>query len=234
MKEHLNGAVAKVLKRLHYPLDVMLLCVRWYVAYPLSLRHLEEMMAERGIPVDHSTVHRWAIKLLPVLEKAFRRCKRTVGKSWRMDETYVKVRGEWRYLYRAVDKAGQTVDFLLRARRDKTAARRYFEKSIDQNGEPETVTLDKSGANLAALQALNAERATPIRIRQNKYLNNLIEQDHRAIKRRTRPMLGLKNFRCARILLGGIEVMHMIKKGQMKSAGKIRPSAAQQFYSLAT
>ncbi|TDY16711.1 DDE superfamily endonuclease [Paraburkholderia sp. BL6665CI2N2] len=128
----------------HYPLDVMLLCVRWYVAYPLSLRHLEEMMAERGIPVDHSAVHRWAIKLLPVLEKAFRRCTRTVGKSWRMDETYVRVRGEWRYLYRAVDKAGQTVDFLLRARRDKTAARRYFEKSIDQNGEPETVTVDKS------------------------------------------------------------------------------------------
>lgn len=234
MKENLNGAVAKVLKRRHYPLDVMLLCVRWYVAYPLSLRHLEEMMAERGIAVDHSTVHRWAIKLLPVLEKAFRHCKRAVGKNWRMDETYVRVRGEWRYLYRAVDKAGQTVDFLLRARRDKAAARRYFEKSIDQNGEPETVTVDKSGANLAALQALNAERETPFRIRQNKYLNNLIEQDHRAIKRRTRPMLGFKNFRCARILLGGIELMHMIKKGQMESAGKNRPSAAQQFYSLAT
>src|SRR6202521_3790844 len=96
--------IARVLMCLHYPLDVMLLCVRWYVAYPLSLRHLEEMMAERGIAVDHSTVHRWAIKLLAELEKAFRRCKRAVGKSWRMDETYVKVRGEWKYLYRAVDK----------------------------------------------------------------------------------------------------------------------------------
>jgi putative transposase len=202
----LSPAVAKVLKRLHYPLEIMLVCVRWYVAYPLSLRNLEEMMAERGIAVDHSTVHRWAIKLLPVLEKAFRRCKRPVGKSWRVDETYVKVKGQWKYLYRAVDKAGNTVDFLLRARRDKEAARRYFEKAIDQNGAPDTVTIDKSGANLAGLHAVNAERETPIKIRQVKYLNNIVEQDHRAIKRRKRPMLGFKTFRCARILLGGIAV----------------------------
>ena len=179
----LNPAVAEVLKRLHYPLDVILTCVRWYVAYPLSLRHLEEMMAERGVSVDHSTVHRWSIKLLPVLEKAFRRRKQPVGKSWRMDETYIRVEGEWRYLYRAVDKDGNTVDFLLRAHRDKTAARRYFEKSIAQNGVPETVTIDKSGANLAALEAINNDSETPIEIRQSKYLNNLIEQDHRAIKR---------------------------------------------------
>jgi transposase-like protein len=144
MKQNLNPAVAKVLKRLHYPLDVILLCVRWYVAYPLSLRHLEQMMAERGISVDHSTVHRWTLKLLPALEKTFRRCKRTVGRSWRMAETYIRVRGEWKYLYRAVDKAGNTIDFLLRANRDKVAARRYFEKAIAQNGEPETVTIDKS------------------------------------------------------------------------------------------
>jgi putative transposase len=228
----LDPGVARVLKRLHYPLEVMLTCVRWYVAYPLSLRHLEEMMAERGIAVDHSTVHRWAIKLLPVLEKAFRRCKRAVGKSWRMDETYVKVRGEWRYLYRAVDKEGNTVDFLLRARRNKAAAQRYFEKSIRQNGVPETVTIDKSGANLAALHAVNAERDTPIKIRQVKYLNNVVEQDHRAIKRITRPMLGFKDFRCARIILSGIEVMHMIRKGQMKTENGTHPSAAEQFYSM--
>src|ERR1700690_220023 len=226
----LNPAVARVLKRLHYPLDVILTCVRWYVAYPLSLRHLEETMAERGIAVDHSTVHRWAIKLLPVLEKAFRRHKRPVGKSWRVDEAYVKVKGHWKDLYRAVDKAGQTVDFLLRAHRDKAAAQRYFEKSIDQNGEPETITIDKSGSNLAALEALNAQRSTPIEVRQNKYLNNIIEQDHRAINRRARPMLGFKTFRCAGILLGGIELMHMIKKGQMIGTGQ---TAAEQFYSLA-
>ena len=229
----LNPAVARVLKRLHYPLDVILTCVRWYVAYPLSLRHLEEMMAERGVDVDHSTVHRWAIKLLPVLEKAFRRRKRPVGKSWRMDETYIRVKGEWRYLYRSVDRDGNTIDFLLCAHRDKTAARRYFEKLIAHNGVPETVTLDKSGANLAALEAINVDRERPIKIRQSKYLNNLVEQDHRAIKRRTRPMLGFKTFRCARILLGGIELMHMIAKGQAQCARGTHPSTADQFYDLA-
>src|SRR5471032_351329 len=197
----LNPAVARVLKRLHYPLDVMLMCVRWYVAYGLSVRNLEEMMAERGIQVDHSTVHRWAIKLLPVLEKAFGRHKRPVDRSWRVDETYIKVKGHWKYLYRAVDKAGNTVDFLLRAHRDKSAARRYFEKAIDRNGAPETVTMDKSGANLAALQAINAERETPIKVRQVKYVNNIVEQDHRVIKRRIGPMMGFKDFRCARIIL---------------------------------
>src|SRR5258705_3567671 len=192
------------------------------------------MMAERGIAADHSTVHRWAIKLLLVLEKAFRHHKRPVGKSWKMDETYIRVKGEWRYLYRAVDKDGNTVDFLLRAKRDKVAARRFYEQSIAQNGVPETVTIDKSDANLAALHSVNAERETPIKIRQSKYLNNLVEQDHRVIKRRTRPMLGLQNFRCARILLAGIELMHMIAKGQMKCARGIQLSGADQFYDLAT
>jgi putative transposase len=176
MRQTLTPALARVFKRLHYPLDVMLMCVRWYVAYGLSVRNLEEMMAERGIEVDHSTVHRWAVKMLPVLEKAFRRHKRAVGRSWRVDETYIKIKGKWKYLYRAVDKAGHTVDFLLRAHRDKAAAQRYFEKSIDQNGEPETITIDKSGSNLAALEALNAQRDTPIKIRQNKYLNNITGQ----------------------------------------------------------
>ena len=227
----LQPGIAKVMKRLHHPLDVILLCVRWYVAYSLSLRNLEEMMAERGVEVDHSSVHRWVIKLVPLFEKAFRKHKRPVGKGWRMDETYVKMRGQWKYLYRAVDKAGNTVDFLLRAHRDKAAARCYFEKAIDRNGAPETVTMDKSGANLAALQGINAERETPIRVRQVKYLNNIVEQDHRAIKRRTRPMMGFKNFRCARIILSGIETMHMIRKGQMADDGVTRTAAAQ-FYSL--
>jgi putative transposase len=227
----LSPTVAKVLKRLHYPLEIMFVCVRWYVAYPLSLRNLEEMMAERGFEVDHSSVHRWVIKLVPLFEKAFRKHKRPVGKSWRMDETYVKVRGQWKYLYRAVDKAGNTVDFLLRAHRDKAAAGRYFEKAIDRNGAPEIVTMDKSGANLAALQAINAKRETPIKIRQVKYLNNIVEQDHRAIKRRTRPMMGFKDFRCARIILSGIEIMHMIRKSQMTDDGVARTAAAQ-FYSL--
>src|ERR1700687_3299671 len=128
-----------------------------------------------------------------------------------MDESYVKLKGKWKYFYRAVDKAGKTIDFLLTAKRDKAAARRFFENAIGQNGSPETVTVDKSGANLAALHAVNAERETPIEIRQVKYLNNVVEQDHRAIKRITRPMLGFNGFRCARIILSGIEVMHMIR-----------------------
>jgi putative transposase len=138
---------------------------------------------------------------------------------------------QWRYLYRAVDKAGNTVDFLLRAHRDKAWARRYVEKTIEKNGEPETVTIDKSGSNLAALHALNAEREQPIKIRQNRYLNNIMEDDHRAIKRRTRPMMGFKDFRCAHIILCGIETMHMITKGQMKSRATIQ-TPAEQFYSL--
>ena len=232
LRKTLPAGIGEVLKRLHYPLDVILLCVRWYVAYSLSLRNLEEMMAERGIGVDHSTVHRWVIRFVPLFEKVFRRHKRPVGKSWRMDETYVKVKGQWKYLYRAVDKAGNTVDFLLRAHRDKAAARRYFEKAIDQNGEPETITVDKSGANLAALEALNAGRPTPIKVRQNKYLNNIVEQDHRAIKRIIKPMMGFKDFRCARIILAGIEVMHMIRKGQMRDE-RVAATTAEQFYSLA-
>ena len=99
-------ALRKVIRRMHYPLEVMLTCVRWYAAYPLSLRHIEEMMAERGVFVDHATVHRWAIKILPILAAVFRRHKRPVDTSWRMDETYIKVGGEWKYLYRAVDRAG--------------------------------------------------------------------------------------------------------------------------------
>ena len=137
MRQVLNPEVGKVSKRLHHPLDVILLCVRRYSFYPLSLRHVEEMKAERGISVDHSTVHRWVIMLLPILEKAFRRTKRQVGTSWRMDETYLRVKGEWKYLYRAVNKVGISVDFLLRAHCDKAAARRFFEQAFERNSKPE-------------------------------------------------------------------------------------------------
>ena len=122
----INSTLRKVLKRLHYPLEVMLVCVRWYVAYPLSLRHIEEIMQERGVFVDHTTVHRWAIKVLPVLAYICGRRKRPLNNSWRLDETYIKVAGQWKYLYRTVDKFGDTVDFLLTAKRDKAAARRFL------------------------------------------------------------------------------------------------------------
>ena len=132
-------------KGMRFPIDLVLVCIRWYAAYPLSYRHLEEMMEERGVSVDHSSINRWAIRFLPLLEQAFRKHKRPVGSSWRMDETYIKVKGVWKYLYRAVDKEGKTVDFLLTARRDKAAALRFFEKTMKANGVPEKVAMDKSG-----------------------------------------------------------------------------------------
>ena len=224
--------IRKAFKRLHYPVDVIAQCVRWYLAYALSLRDLEEMMAERGILVDHSTLYRWIIRLTPLLNKAFRRDKRAVGARWRMDETYIKVKGQWKYLYRAVDSSGQTIDFLLTAKRDAAAALRFFRKAIRLHGEPELVTIDKSGANTAALAALNAEKAKDdaITVRQQKYLNNLVEQDHRNIKRRIRPMLGFKSFRRAQGVLAGIEVVAMIRKGQYQHPQGDGLSPAEQFY----
>ena len=125
--------IRKTFKRLHYPVDVIAQCVRWYLAYALSLRDLEEMMAARGMLVDHSTLYRWIIRLTPLLNKAFRRYKRAVGVRWRMDETYIKVKGQWKYLYRAVDSSGQTIDFLLTAKRDAAAALRFFRNAIRQH-----------------------------------------------------------------------------------------------------
>lgn len=227
--------IQNAFKRLHYPVDIIAQCVRWYLAYALSLRNLEEMMAERGITVDHSTLHRWVIRLVPLLDKAFRRHKRAVGRRWRMDETYINIKGQWKYLYRAVDSAGQTIDFLLTARRDAAAALRFFRKAIRHYGEPEVVTIDKSGANTTALATVNVNKSEEeiITIRQNKYLNNLIEQDHRNIKRRIRLMLGFKSFRRAQTLLAGIELLHMIRKGQYQHRQSEGLSPAEQFYCLA-
>ena len=190
-------------------------------------------MEERGVFVDHSSINRWAIRFLPLLEKVFRKHKRPVGGSWRMDETYIKVKGVWNYLYRAVDKEGKTVDFLLTAKRDKAAAMRFFDKAMKASVVPEKVTLDKSGANKAAMDGINAGRETLILVRQVKYLNNIVEQDHRAIKRVTKPMLNFKSFRAARNVLAGIELMHMIRKGQLLLEGCIKLTFADQFYALA-
>ena len=218
--------------------DIILWGVRWYVAYPISYRQLEEMMQERGVEVDHSSLNRWVLKFTPALDQAFRQRKRSVGRSWRMaldqplDETYISVKVQWKYLYLAVDKAGRTVDFLLTAKRDRKAASRFLRKAIDQCGVPQKITIDKSGANTAAVESYNVEQESGIELRQVKYLNNIVEQDHRAVKRMTRPMLGFKSFWSAAITLAGIELMHMIRKGQLKGSGKSCP--AQQFYSLAT
>ncbi|MGJ0638379.1 IS6 family transposase [Xenorhabdus bovienii] len=205
--------IRKAFKRLHYPVDIIAQCVRWYLAYALSLRNLEEIMAESGVVVDHSTLHRWVIRLIPLLDKAFRRHKRTVGRRWRMDETDIKIKGQLKYLYRAVDSNGQTIDFLLTAKRDAAPALRFFRKAIRHHDEPEVVTLDKSVANTAALATLNADKPDEetITVRQSKYLNNLVEQDHRNIKRRVRPMLGFKSFRRAQTILTDIELVHCLR-----------------------
>src|SRR5690349_736469 len=170
------------LKGSQFEREIILWGVRWYVAYPLSYRQLEEMMSERGVTVDHSTLNRWVIKYAPEVEKAFRRRQCRVGRSWRMDETYVKIKGNWAYLYRAVDKDGFTIDFLLTPNRDRDAAEAFLHKAIRTQGLPEKVTIDQSGSNTAAIHHYNRTHKTSIVIRQCKYLNNIIEQDHRTVK----------------------------------------------------
>jgi putative transposase len=220
-------------KGMRFPIDVILVCIRWYAAYPLSYRHLEQIMEERGVSVDHSSINRWAIRFLPLIEKMARKHKRPVGGSWRMDETYIKVKGAWKYLYRSVDKQGKTVDFLLTEKRDMAAAKRLLDKAMRANGDPNKVAMDKSGANKAAIDAINAGRDVPILVRQVKYLNNIVEQDHRAIKRVTRPMLNFKSFRSASSVLAGIDLMHMIRKGQFEINGAKVMSFADQFSAIA-
>lgn len=223
-------------KGYRFPKDVILLSVRWYLRYQLSYRDLEEMFAERGAGPCHTSVFRWVQRFTPELIAAFRTRKSQVGGRWRLDETYVKVNGKARYLYRAVDKNGDTVDFLLTARRDRAAARRFLGKAIQGNGAPTLIHIDKSGANTAGINDYNRDRggwAADIEIRQCKYLNNIVEQDHRNIKRRIRPMLGFKSFWTARVVLGGIELVHMLRKGQLASGGRPSASPAQAFYGLA-
>ena len=221
-------------KGVHFPQDIMLMGVRWYLAYPLSYRHVEELMAECGVRLDHATIQRWVVKYSPLLEKALHRRKRPVWVSWRLDETYIRVKGQWRYPYRAVDKYGQTIDFLLTEHRDKGAALRFLKKALRRNGVPETITIDGSGANEAAIKSYNKEHGTIMKIRQIQYFNNVVAQDHRAIKRVTRPMLGFKAFEATQATLTGIELMHMIKKKQMVIEARDEGlTAAELFYSLA-
>jgi putative transposase len=220
-------------KGCHFPKDVILRAIRWYTAYPLSYRHVEELMEERGVDVDHATVNRWVVKYSPILEAKFRQTKKPIGKSWRMDETYIRVKGLWVYYYRTVDKENQTIDFYLSPTRDTKAAQAFFEKAIESSGKPEKVNMDKSGANLAGLEQINQglPEDQQIGIRQIKYLNNLIEQDHRGIKRIVKPMLGFKNFFSAAATLAGIELYHMLKKGQ--NMIKETLPVWKQFYALA-
>ena len=201
--------------------EVILWAVRWYLMFPISYRDLELMLLDRGVVVDHTTIFRWIQAYAAELEKRIRPHLRTSNGSWRVDETYVRVKGRWTYLYRAVDSRGQTIDFLLSARRDAAAAKRFFRKALAQphTVNPRTVTVDKNPAYPRAATDMKAdgELWRRSRLRQCKYLNNIVEQDHRRIKRLVRPGLGFGSFRTARRTLAGFEAMAMIRKGQVRN-----------------
>ena len=225
----------------HFDQSLILLCVRWYLAYGLSLRDLMEMMAERGISIDHSTIHRWVVHFSPVLLKQFSRRKRSVGRKWHMDETYIKVRGQWMYLYRAIDSVGDTVEFWFSQHRDLPAAKRFLRKALERHGRPDCIVIDGSQTNREVITSCDAEsrlrdrsrRALKaIRIRMSQYLNNRIEQDHRRSKRRVRPMLGFKSLVTAAVTLAGIEMVHMMRKRQGRFAFNPAPSLKEQFEAI--
>ncbi|MEM9670871.1 MAG: IS6 family transposase [Pseudomonadota bacterium] len=220
----------------HYPKDVILFAVFFYVRYAVSYHDLEEIMKERGVDVDHATLNRWVIEYGPLMAEEAQKRKQQTASSWRMDETYTKVKGRWMYQYRAVDKHGETLDFMLSERRDEEAAEAFFKQAIGNKGIPEKVVIDKSGANQAGLLNVNLLLWylgfwPLIEVLQVKYLNNIIEQDHRFIKKITRPMKGFKAFHSASAAtLQGIEVAHMIRKKQFGQTGL---SPFQQFAALA-
>ncbi len=242
----------------HFEAEIILLCVRWYLRYSLSYRDLEEMMRERGLQVDHTTIYRWVQHYTPDLEKRCRRHLKATTDSWRVDKTYIKVRKIWMYLYRAVDSEGNTLEFLLSPMRDAEAAKRFFDKALHSTagsapGErpseeqveeptawadpnptlsvPRVLTVDKNAAYPKAIAELKAAGILPesVALRQVKYLNNLIEQDHRFIKRRVKPGLGFFSFETAWRTLQGYEMMNMIRKGQIQGVNKGDISAQVTF-----
>ena len=207
-------------KGAQFPSHVILHAVFFYLRYGVSYRDFEEILAERGVQVDHATLNRWVVKYATALASAAQKRKAPTAASWHLDETYVKVRGDWCYLYRAVDRNGQTLDFMLSEHRDEAAALQFLAKAVSSNGLPRTRAIDKSGANTAGLTGMNAALRKvgsdrQIRVYRSKYLNNIVEQDHRGIKRRTRPMMGFKALGSAAATLDGIETAHMIRKGQL-------------------
>src|SRR3954451_6662845 len=210
----------------------ILWAVRWYLMFPISYRDLELMLADRGVTVDHTTIFRCVQTYAPEIEKRIRPHLRTSNGSWRVDETCVRVNGRWTYLYRAVDSRGQTIDFLLSAKRDAEAAKRFFRKALGQphTVNPRTITVDKNPANPCAVEQMkeDGELWRRSRLRQCKFLNNIVEQDHRRVKRLVRPGLGFGGFWTARRTLAGYEAMAMIRKGQLRNIGgrDIRAQAA--------
>jgi transposase-like protein len=208
----------------HFHSDIILLCVRWYLRYPLSYRNLEEMMLERGLLVDHTTVYRWVMAYAPELDKRCRPYLKPTNDSWRVDQTYIEVKGKWKYLYRAVDSLGFTLDFMLSAKRDAQAAERFFRKVLKSSHtqEPRVINVDKNVAYPPAIDELKADQSLTknTELRRVKYLNNIVEQDHRFIKRLVNPRMGFASFNTARRTLRGVEAINMIRKGQVQGVEK--------------
>ena len=219
-------------KHHRFPKSIILQAVYFKLRFTLSYRDVEELLQIMSVEVDHSTIQRWVFKFSPEVEKNMNKRKRQVGSSWRMDETYIKVGGKDRYLYRAVDKFGNTVDFLLTKRRMKGSAQKFLNKAIGNNSKPRVINIDKSGANKSGIRSINRELLTvkKIKIRQCKYLNNIVEQDHRNIKRRISIDTGFKEFESAQRTLAGIEVVNIIRKGQIADS---RKTTFKTFCSLA-
>lgn len=217
----------------HFQPEIILTCTRWYLRYSLSYRDLEEMMSERGLSVDHTTIYRWVQHYPPEIDKRSRPYLKQTNDSWRVDETYVKVKGEWMYLYRAVDSSGQTLDFLLNQTRSTRAAKRFFRKVLGRPNItlPRVINVDKNGCYMGAVRDLKRDGLLPEKCkrRPNQYMNNLVEQDHRFMKRKIRPGLGFGSFPTAWRTIRGYEMMHMIKKGQIEGAERGNIKAQIQF-----
>lgn len=219
--------------RTKYGIDVIMTAIRIYLSYPNSYRDVEEIMKEQGIDVDHTTIYRWIVKYVPRLLNKFRKYKLNVGEKWHLDETYIKVGGVEHYLYRAVDCEGRTIDFKLYKTRNKAAAKRYLAHAIKNNGTPKKVNIDGSLANEAGIKKYNKKHDEEIIITKVKYLNNIVEQDHRNIKRKTRSIQTFKNFYSAQITLAGIEMVKMLKKGQAYIGKLFAQNYIDEFHELA-
>jgi IS6 family transposase len=208
----------------HFQADIILICTRWYLRYALSYRDIEEMMTKRGLSVDHTTIYRWVQEYAPELDKRSRPYLKQTNDSWRVDETYVKVKGQWMYLYRAVDSTSQTLDFLLNQTRSTRAAKRFFRKVLGSPHitAPRVINVDKNPTYIGAVRDLKQDNLLPKRCkrRPSQYMNNIIEQDHRFMKWQIRPGLGFGSFPTAYKTIQGYEVMNMIRKGQMEGIEK--------------
>jgi transposase, IS6 family len=208
----------------HFEGEMILLCVRWYLRYALSYRDVEELALERGLSVDHTTVFRWVQRYAPELDRRCRPHLRATNDSYRVDETYIKIKKQWSYLYRAVDSSGATLDFMLSATRDADAAERFFRQVLQASHTrtPRVITVDKNAAYPPAFGALQHDGTLPetCLLRQCKYLNNVVEQDHRFVKRRVNPGLGFGAFATAQRTIQGYEAMHRLHKGQLEGVAK--------------